>query len=113
MLENSLWHKYCPNKTIQEVLAALYEVDAEQIGGEENELYAILKRQLTKRELRLFIMKESGLLDADIKEQMQLSDDDFEGIIKKSYRKFRIDKLKNSIFNSGVSNRDTHRAEIK
>jgi len=113
MLENSLWYKYCPTKTIQEVLAALYDVDAEQIGGDENELYAILKRQLTKRELRLFIMKESGALESEIKEQMQLNDDEYANIIKKSYRKFRIDKLKNSIFNSGVSNRDTHRAEIK
>ncbi len=108
MLENSLWHKYSADTTIQAVLAALYKVDAAQIGGEENELYAILKRQLTKRELRLFIMNESGVSEAEIKQSMQLDDETFDAIKKKVYRKFKIDKLKNSIFNSGVSNRDTN-----
>ncbi len=107
MLENSLWHKYSADKTIQAVLAALYNADATQIGGEENELYAILKRQLTKRELRLFIMNESKVSEEEIKQSMQLDDETFDAIKKKVYRKFKIDKLKNSIFNSGVSNRDT------
>ncbi|MEA2111940.1 MAG: hypothetical protein U9P71_07825 [Campylobacterota bacterium] len=107
MLENSLWHKYSANKTIQAVLAALYDADAKEIAGAENELYAILKRQLTKRELRLFIMNESGITVDEIKKSMQLDDETFEAIKKKVYRKFKIDKLKNSIFNSGVSNRDT------
>ena len=108
MLENSLWHKYSANKTIQAVLAALYGADAEQIGGDENVLYAILKRQLTKRELRLFIMNESGMAETEIKQNMELDDETFDAIKKKVYRKFKIDKLKNSIFNSGVSNRDTN-----
>ncbi len=107
MLENSLWHKYSANKTIREVLADLYKADLEQIGGNENELYAIIKRQLTKKELRFFIMKEARVDESEIKQSMQLDNESFESIKLKVYRKFRIDKLKNAIFNSGVSNSDT------
>ncbi len=106
MLENSLWHKYCVNKTIRVVLADLYKTDLEQIGGSEGELYAIIKRQLTKRELRFFIMNEAGTDEDEIKQSMQLDNDSFESIKRKVYRKFKIDKLKNAIFNSCVSNSD-------
>jgi hypothetical protein len=107
MLENSLWYKYSPERSIAEVLATFYKIDVEQIGGDESVLYAILKRHLTKKEFRLFIMKEAGVDDEAIMSEMHLKTDDFQGNQRKAYRKLKQDKLRNLILNSGVSESDT------
>ncbi len=107
MLENSLWYQYCASKTIREVLAVLYGVDIEQLNPDEGELYAIMKRQLTKRELRLFIMKEAGDSATDIQQSMGLTAERYSDIERNTYRKFKIDKLKNALLRSGVSNSDS------
>ena len=106
MLEHSLWHQYCASKTIREVLAGLYRVDIGQFRVSEGELYAIMKRQLTKRELRLFIMKEGGKSMTDIQQSMGLSADHYSNMEHKAYRKFKIDKLKNALLAGDVSNVD-------
>ena len=89
MLENSLWHQYHPETTIREVLAAIYDCGAAQIGMDEGGLYAELKRTLTKKELRLFIMSEAGMPDAAIAEALGMEAEEFSKSRKKAYHKIR------------------------
>lgn len=89
MLENSLWFQYHPNTTIRETLAAIYGCDALQISGDEGELYAELKRTLTKKELRLFIMSEADINREEIMRVLGLTEEELQKSLKKSYHKIR------------------------
>lgn len=94
MLENSLWLRYNPNKTIREVLARLYECSAVEIGNDERALYASLKRHLTKKEFRIVMMNESGLTEEEIGTEVSLSIPDLKSAQHKAYRKIRQDKIR-------------------
>ncbi len=89
MLENSIWHQYLPETTIREVLASIYECDATQIAGDEGELYAELKRTLTKKELRLFVMLEAEVDGDTIANELGLEAEALEKAMKKTYHKIR------------------------
>jgi hypothetical protein len=89
MLENSIWHHYLPETTIRSVLASIYGCEASQIASDEGELYAELKRTLTKKELRTFIMKEAGVADTEIMESLGFNEEELAKSLKKSYHKIR------------------------
>lgn len=89
MLENSVWYRYHPEKTIRETLAAIYGCDASQLTADEGTLYAELKRTLTKKELRLFIMKEARCSDAEMTEAVGLDAVGLAKGLKKAYHKIR------------------------
>ncbi|MEA3523277.1 MAG: hypothetical protein U9R50_09895 [Campylobacterota bacterium] len=97
MLENSVWKQYHNEKTIHQVLVALYQCDNDEIRNEENMLYASLKRRLTKKELRGFIMKEAANDEALICEQLGLSTEDLEKLLRKAYRKIRQNDMRNEV----------------
>ena len=63
MLENSIWTQFHTEKTIRETLAEVLSIDAVQISSDESELYAMIKRHLTKKELKLFIIKFLKLIN--------------------------------------------------
>lgn len=88
-MENSLWFAYLPHKSIREALSAFYDCDPAQISVDEGHLYAIIKRNLTKKELRLFIMKEAGIADAKITQEIGLDEEALAKSLKKSYHKLR------------------------
>jgi DNA-binding CsgD family transcriptional regulator len=94
MLENSLWLRYNPNKTIREVLARLYECNAVEIGDDERSLYASLKRHLTKKEFRMIMMNEAGLSAEEIGAEVGLSGEELTKAQYKAYRKVRQDKIR-------------------
>lgn len=94
MLENSLWLRYNPTKTIREVLARIYECNAVEIGDDERELYASLKRHLTKKEFRMVMMNEAGLSPQEIGEEVGLEGDELKKAQYKAYRKIRQDKIR-------------------
>ncbi|HLD22496.1 MAG TPA: hypothetical protein VJA83_01050 [Sulfuricurvum sp.] len=94
MLENSLWLRYNPTKTIREVLARLYECSAVEIGDDERSLYASLKRHLTKKEFRMVMMCEAGLSPQEIGEEVGLSGEELTKAQYKAYRKIRQDKIR-------------------
>lgn len=97
MLENSLWTQYNPNKTIREVLARIYECDAVEIGDDERELYASLKRHLTKKEFKMIMMNEAGF-DADaIGKEVGLEGEALRKAQYKAYRKIRQDKIRREV----------------
>lgn len=94
MLENSLWLRYNPTKTIREVLARLYECSAVEIGDDERALYASLKRHLTKKEFRIVMMNEGGISSEEIGAEVGMNAADLKKAQYKAYRKIRQDKIR-------------------
>lgn len=92
-----MWKQYVTDKSIREVLAAIYGCDAVQIGDNEVELYATLKRHLTKKELRLFIMVEAGIEQAEIAAELKMDEAPFEKARHKTYSKVRSNKIQDSV----------------
>lgn len=97
MLENSLWLRYNPDKTIREVLARIYECSAVEIGDDERSLYASLKRHLTKKEFRMVMMNEAGLSPEEIGEEVGMSGDELKKAQYKAYRKIRQEKIRREV----------------
>jgi hypothetical protein len=97
MLENSLWLRYNPTKTIREVLARIYECSAVEINEDERELYASLKRHLTKKEFRMIMMNEAGLSADEIGAEVGLAGEELRKAQYKAYRKIRQDKIRREV----------------
>jgi hypothetical protein len=94
MLENSLWLRYNPEKTIRDMLVQLYECAAVEIEEDERELYASLKRHLTKKELRMVMMNEAGCTPEEIGVEVALEGEALRKAQYKAYRKVRQDKIR-------------------
>jgi DNA-binding CsgD family transcriptional regulator len=97
MLENSLWLRYNPDKTIREVLARIYECSAVEIGEDERALYASLKRHLTKKEFRMVMMNEAGLSPEEIGQEVSLNGAELKKAQYKAYRKIRQEKIRREV----------------
>jgi 2-hydroxychromene-2-carboxylate isomerase len=98
MLENSIWYKYNGDKSVRATLAAFYGCDTAMISNNEVELYNILKRNMTKRELRLYVLQVAGFDDAAIKKEMGIDDDKvLEKLKHTSNRKMRQDKIRQAV----------------
>ncbi|MFA6188039.1 MAG: hypothetical protein WC680_02050 [Sulfuricurvum sp.] len=97
MLENSLWLRYNPTKTMREVLARIYECSAVELNDDERALYAALKRHLTKKELRMIIMNEAELSAEEIGAEVGLSGDELKKAQYKAYRKIRQEKIRHDV----------------
>lgn len=89
MLEQSVWAQYHPEKSIREVLAALYGCELSQLIADEGVLYAEIKRTLTKKELRLFAMAEAGNSEEAMMETLGYDSAALNDARKKSYHKLR------------------------
>jgi len=96
MLENSVWKAY-NEKSVHDVLVEYYKVESFEINEDDHELYTILKRDLTKKELKYFAMTSSGMSDAQVKETLHVEDEEFDKIVKKCAVKFRRNKLKEAL----------------
>lgn len=110
MLENSLWTQYNPDKTLREVLARIYGCSAVEIGEDERELYASLKRHLTKKEFRMVMMNEAGLSAEEIGAEVGLEGDALTKAQYKAYRKIRQDKIRREV-NVGMPTEDTQNGD--
>ena len=97
MLENSLWLRYNPNKTIREVLARIYECDAVGINDDERVLYASLKRHLTKKEFRIIMMNEAQVSSAEIASEVSMNEAELKKSQYKAYRKIRQEKIRHDV----------------
>ena len=97
MLENSLWLRYNPDKTIREVLARIYECSAVEIGDDERSLYASLKRHLTKKEFRMVMMNEAGLSPEEIGIEVGMNGDELKKAQYKAYRKICQEKIRREV----------------
>ncbi|RLA72477.1 MAG: hypothetical protein DRG24_02900 [Epsilonproteobacteria bacterium] len=97
MLENSIWTQFHTEKTIRETLAEVLSIDAVQISSDETELYAMIKRHLTKKELRLFIMSEAGIDDAAIQAKIGIEADAYAKAKRKVYSKLKSKKISDEL----------------
>lgn len=97
MLENSLWLRYNPNKTIREVLARIYACDAVEINDDERVLYASLKRHLTKKEFRIVMMNEAQTGVDEIAAEVGMNAAELKKAQYKAYRKIRQEKIRNDV----------------
>jgi FixJ family two-component response regulator len=97
MMENSLWFQYHPETTLHETLCGIYGCEVSQLPSDENELYAVLKRHLTKKELKLFIMREAGMDASAIAEKLNMNSDDYEQARHKTYSKIKGNKISKEV----------------
>ncbi|MDP3301402.1 MAG: hypothetical protein Q8S36_05460 [Sulfuricurvum sp.] len=97
MLENSLWLRYNPNKTIREVLARIYECGAVEINDDERVLYAALKRHLTKKEFRIIMMNEAQVSADEIAAEVGMNAAELKKAQYKAYRKIRQEKIRHDV----------------
>ena len=97
MLENSLWLRYNPTKTMREVLARIYECSAVEVNDDERILYASLKRHLTKKELRIIIMNEAQVSADEIAAEVGMNTAELKKAQYKAYRKIRQEKIRHDV----------------
>ncbi len=97
MLENSIWYKYNGETSVRATLAAFYGCDTAMISNNEVELYNILKRNMTKRELRVYVLEVAGYNDEAIKKEMGLDEKTLEKLKHTSNRKLRQDKIRQAV----------------
>jgi len=98
MLENSIWFKYNGEKSIRATLAAFYEVTTSHISNNEVELYNVLKKNMTKRELKLYVLQVADFDDAAISKEMGIDDEKvLEKLKHTSNRKLRQDKIRQAV----------------
>jgi hypothetical protein len=94
MLENSVWKQYHDEMPLRAVIAKFYDVSIELIIDDEQELYALLKRKLTKKELRLFSMDSANVSDGEMMGYFEVDAQTLEEMKQKLYKKMRQDKLR-------------------
>lgn len=112
MMENSLWRRYNPERDLAGVLARVLLCESISLLPDERELYAVLKRHLTKKELRLFIMSEAALSEAAICEELSLEAESYEKMKYRVYRKIVQPKISEGVRNrAGESMEDEETAE--
>ena len=97
MLENSLWLRYNPTKTMREVLARIYGCSAVEVNDDERILYASLKRHLTKKELRMIIMNEAEISADEIAVEVGMNTAELKKAQYKAYRKIRQEKIRHDV----------------
>lgn len=100
MLENSLWKQYNDTKTIAQSLSAIYGVEIETLNEDEGELYASLKRHLTKKELKFFILKEAGYESEAMLSALEMDSDALDKTSRKVNRKIKQDKIMGEVIKS-------------
>ncbi|MBN2895689.1 MAG: hypothetical protein JXK05_07355 [Campylobacterales bacterium] len=93
-LENSIWHRYHPQTSLHEGLVRFYGCESESVSTDDDYLYALLKRKLTKKELRFLIMDEAKVDTFVIADTLHVSVEECEALRRKAYRKLRDGKMR-------------------
>ncbi len=107
MLENSIWFKYNGDTSIRATLAAFYKCETSLISNNEVELYNVLKKNMTKRELKLYVLQVAGFDDAAIAKEMGIEDEKVIDKLKHtSNRKMRQDKIRQAVKNLDTDDND-------
>ena len=92
------WEQECSDKSLHQTLRALVNNSDVEILADEKELFRVLKRHLTRKELHAFCMKEGGKPTEAIAERVSVEEKDVEILLKKAYRKLKQAKLTSEIF---------------
>ena len=87
----NLWKQYNPDRSLGTVLGEIADLPLWQCT--DKTLFEALKRHLTRRELRCFVMAEGALADEAIAKETGLSTEAVETVLYKARKKLRQPKL--------------------
>jgi hypothetical protein len=83
----TLWEKYNPERSLAEVVADLSGI--ETVGLQEKTAFAILKRHLTRRELKSFVLHQSGMTPETVGSALGCDGETTVALYEKALRKLR------------------------
>ena len=92
------WEQECGDKSLQQKLISITNNTDVSIMSDEKELFRVLKRHLTRKELHAFCMKEGGKSNEDIADRVSVKADDVQLLLRKAERKLSNAKVTNEIF---------------
>lgn len=92
------WEQECGNKSLQQKLIDVTNNSDVNIMSDEKELFRVLKRHLTRKELHAFCMKEGGKTNEAIAECVSVKLEDIGLLLRKAERKLTNAKVTNEIF---------------
>ena len=92
------WEQECGDKSLQEKLVSITNNTDVSIMSDEKELFRVLKRHLTRKELHAFCMKEGGKSNEDIAERVSVKLEDIELLLRKAERKLTNAKVTKEIY---------------
>lgn len=92
------WEQECGERSLRERLSDLINNKDISILENENELFRVLKRHLTRKELHAFCMREGGKTDEEIAQRVSVKNEDVELLVKKSLRKIKQAKVTSEVF---------------
>jgi len=97
------WEQECGEKSLKDRLSEIINNKDISILDNENELFRVLKRHLTRKELHAFCMREGGKTDEEIAQRVSVKTEDIELLMKKALRKIKQSKVTSEVF---VKNED-------
>ena len=92
------WEQECGERSLTERLGEIINNKDISILDNDNELFRILKRHLTRKELHAFCMREGGKTDGEIAERISVKLEDVELVLKKALRKIKQSKVTSEVF---------------
>ena len=92
------WEQECADKSLQATLTKIINNKDISIVEDDKELFRVLKRHLTRKELHAFCMKEGNQSDEAIAERVSVKLEDVELLLRKANRKLKQAKVTNEIF---------------
>ncbi len=95
------WEQECDDKSLHQTLSALINNSDVEIMNDDKELFRVLKRHLTRKELHAFCMKEGDKSVEAIAERIGVKTEDVELVLRKATRKLKQAKVTNEIFVKG------------
>jgi len=92
------WEQECGDKSLHETLTNIVNNNDVSIIEDDKELFRVLKRHLTRKELHAFCMKEGSQTDEAISQRVSVKLEDVELLLRKANRKLKQAKVTNEIF---------------
>lgn len=92
------WEQECGDKSLHKTLSIYINNSDVDILDDEKELFRVLKRHLTRKELHAFCMHEGGKPTESIAERVNVKGEDVELLLHKAIRKLKQAKVTNEIF---------------
>lgn len=91
----TLWEQYNAERLLSGTLGEITGLSL--AASDEKALFALLKRRLTRRELRCFAMNAGGVDTREIAEQLQMEIDEIPAVLSHVRKKIRQPKLRDEL----------------
>ena len=92
------WEQECGDKSLHQTLSTIINNSDVKIMNDEKELFRVLKRHLTRKELHAFCMNEGGRPSEEIAERVSVKAEDVALLLRKAQRKLKQAKVSKEIF---------------